>query len=180
MTECRRRYCVEAEEVSFPCHFAPHLLPAPWRSLLPDRKSAEEEAGQNPNACFRKSLNKSSINAQSNRKTTHDKRREVQWRALGLTTMEIAWSHHQQQQRALGRIGPGSLLNGAVSILTSPIAGERERRGVGGTGMPHAQVSLRTFARPTAIVQTHHSPGRCQISRPSSDLPRPKPLQIWN
>jgi len=39
--------------------------------------------------------------------------------------MAIARSHHQQQ-RALGKIRPGSLLNGAVSILTSPIANVRE------------------------------------------------------
>jgi hypothetical protein len=94
--------------------------------------------------------------------------------------MEIAWSHHHQQ-RALGKIRPGSLLNGAVSILTSPIAGERERRRVGGTGMPHASRFLAAHSPgQLQLMKTHHSPGRCQISTPSSDLPRPRPLQIWN
>ena len=62
--------------------------------------------------------------------------------------MAISRSHHQQQ-RALGKIRPGSLLNGAVSILTSPIANVREEWLE--EQACREQFSRRKFARPTAI-----------------------------
>jgi len=149
VTECRRRHCVAAEEVSFPCHFAPHLRPAPRRSLFPDRKSAEEEAGQNPNACFHQSLNNSSIHAQLNRKATHDmSRREIQWR-----THDHGDSTEPSSAAARAwKDTPGLVVKWcSVNLDITYRRRTCERSGWRNRHAAREQVSRRKFARPTAI-----------------------------